>query len=51
MEIPVHTHLEPTPWRLSNQILRILQGQMRFYLTGEYSGDYSNAREMLLNPT
>jgi hypothetical protein len=46
-----HAHLEATPWKLSNQILRVLQGQMRFYLTGEYSGDYSNAREMLLNPT
>ncbi len=43
-------HLDPTPRKLSSSILSILQGQVRYYLTGEYVGDYQTAREMLLNP-
>jgi len=45
-----HNHLEPSEWKLTEPVLRILQGQFRFYLTGEYGGDYATAREMLLNP-
>lgn len=43
-------HLEPTEWKLTEAVLRILQGQLRFHLAGQYEGEYANAREMLLNP-
>jgi len=44
------SHLEPSEWKLKEPVLRVLQGQVRFYLTGEYAGDYRSAREMLLHP-
>jgi hypothetical protein len=43
-------HLEPCQWKLSDPIMQIFRGQIGFWLTGEYAGDYENAREMLLNP-
>lgn len=43
-------HLEPRQWKLSDNILRVLLGQLGFWLSGVYTGEYANAREMLLNP-
>jgi hypothetical protein len=43
-------HLEPCQWKLTDSIMRILHGQIGFWMTGEYGGDYEIAREMLLNP-
>jgi hypothetical protein len=43
-------HLEPTNWRLSDETLRVLVGQIVFWLTGVYGGDYKAAREMLFAP-
>jgi hypothetical protein len=43
-------HLDLFQWKLVDPVLRILQGQVRFALTGDYAGEYQNAREMLLNP-
>lgn len=44
------SNLEPLNWKLSEQVLRLLQGQVRYYLTGEHTEDYANAREMLMHP-
>lgn len=44
------TNLEPANRKLTDPILRILQGEVHYYLTGVYAGDYQTAREMLLNP-
>ena len=41
-------HLEPTQWKLSDDILRILQGQIANWFTGTYEGDYRAARDVLL---
>ena len=43
-------HLEPCQWKLTDEVLRILVGQVGFWLAGVYGGDYATAREMLLNP-
>jgi hypothetical protein len=44
-------HLDPTNWRLSDETLRVLIGQIVFWLTGFYGGDYKTARDMLFSPT
>lgn len=43
-------HLDAKQWKLSDSLLRVLTGQITFWLTGAYGGDYETAREMLLNP-
>jgi hypothetical protein len=43
-------HLEPEKQKLLPDVLPILQGQIRFLLTGDYSGDYELYREQLLQP-
>jgi hypothetical protein len=41
-------HLEPTVWRVSEEVLEVLLGQMKYYLEGVYDGKYATARELLL---
>jgi hypothetical protein len=43
-----HNELEPTQWALSEDIRRILCGQMTYLLTGTYEGDYKIARDALM---
>jgi hypothetical protein len=43
-------HLEPTQWRLSDEVLQVLVGQINFWLTGTYGAEYKTARDMLFNP-
>lgn len=43
-------HLEPSQWKRSDELMRVLTGQIGFWLTGQYVGDYATAREMLLHP-
>lgn len=42
-----HNHLEPTQWRLSGEVSEIVHGQTKCMLTGEYSGQYTIARDIL----
>jgi hypothetical protein len=42
--------LEPQDQKLSPETSAVLQGQLRFLLTGEYGGDYELYREQLLQP-
>lgn len=42
-------HLEPTRWRVSDEVLGVLLGQLDYWLTGNYGGLYKNAREMLFD--
>jgi hypothetical protein len=44
------SHLEPSRWRLSDDVLRVLVGQINPRLTGTYGGEYKAARDMLFNP-
>lgn len=44
-----HNHLEPWQWRLADDVLGTLQGQIRFFTTGLYEGDYATVRELLLS--
>lgn len=43
------SHLDPLPWKLSDETLEVIQGQLRYYFEGIYEGKYATAREMLLN--
>lgn len=43
-------HLDACQWKLTDDVMRILAGQIGYWLTGVYGGDYATAREMLLNP-
>ncbi|MDA2914787.1 hypothetical protein MYX77_12710, partial [Acidobacteriia bacterium AH_259_A11_L15] len=43
-----HNHLEPMQWRVADDVLPILQGQIRFFTTGAYEGDYATIRELLM---
>jgi len=43
-------HMEATEVCLNNQVLNVFLGQVNFYLTGEYKGDYQVYRECLQNP-
>jgi len=43
-----HNELEATPWALSEDIRKILCGQMGFLFTGAYDGEYKIARDMLM---
>ena len=45
-----HSHLEPTPTRLSVDALSILRGQIECYLAGRDDTLYHDAREQLLHP-
>jgi hypothetical protein len=42
--------VEPTNVCLSEQVLRVFQGQIEFFLTESYAGDYAEYREELLHP-
>ncbi|MFY9530753.1 MAG: hypothetical protein WBC04_14005 [Candidatus Acidiferrales bacterium] len=44
------SHLEPTQWKLADEALQVLLGQVRFYFQGPYEGKYATAREMPLRP-
>ena len=43
-------HLEPTNWRLSDEMLRVFLGQIVYWLTGVYGGDYKKALDRLFTP-
>jgi hypothetical protein len=43
-----HNELEPTQWALSEDVQKILCGQMTYLLTGAYEGDYKVARDALM---
>jgi hypothetical protein len=44
------SHLEPSQLRLSDEVLQVLVGQINFWLTGTYGGEYKAARDMLFSP-
>jgi hypothetical protein len=44
-------HLDPLDLCLSSDVLQVLKGQLRLFLTQEYRGDYSEYRECLMNPS
>ena len=43
-------HLDVRQWKLSDDLLRVLAGQITFWLASVYGGEYNAAREMLLHP-
>jgi hypothetical protein len=43
-----HNELEATRWALSEEIQKILRGQIAYLLTAAYEGDYKVARDILL---
>jgi hypothetical protein len=43
-----HNHLEATQWALSDDVQKILFGQLTFLLTAAYGGEYKIARDMLM---
>jgi len=48
LQASFHNHLEPWEWRLADDALSILKGQVTFFTTSVYEGDYAAARELLL---
>ena len=44
-----HPHLEPKDLQLSDEAMNVFLGQIEFFLTGEYSGDYQIYRELLMS--
>jgi len=42
-------HLEATQYALGEKVLDVLRGQLRLIFTDEYSGEYAELRELLLN--
>jgi hypothetical protein len=43
-----HNQLEATQWAMSEDLQRILFGQLTFLLTGNYGGEYKAARDILM---
>jgi hypothetical protein len=43
-------HLDACQWKQADDVMRILVGQLGYWLTGVYGGDYANVCEMLVNP-
>lgn len=43
-------HLDARQWKLSDSLFGVLTGQINFWLTAGYGGEYEAAREMLLHP-
>jgi hypothetical protein len=43
-------HLEAANWRLSDEMLRAFLGQIVYWHTDVYGGDYKKARDMLFTP-
>jgi hypothetical protein len=41
------SHLEPTEWKLSSDIWRIVLGQLDFIFSGIYAGEFKAARDVL----
>lgn len=42
-------HLKPTNLRLSDEATNIFLGQVDFFMTGKYAGDYQTYREILMS--
>lgn len=49
MQTVYPSHLEPTDLRLSEDVLNIFLGQVNYFMTGNYEGDYWTYRESLLS--